>query len=70
MSVGMGELGRLESYLLEVTITTRFALKIDTAQGTRNVLLTVHLVGMQRVVIFEVEVANLAVVMFGKLVRL
>ena len=52
-----------------MTISTGLALKINATHGTGDVLLTVHLVHMVFLVIFEVEVTDLAVIMFCNLVR-
>jgi len=52
-----------------MTVSTRFALKVDATNGTGDMLLTLHLVDMKSFIIFKVEITDLAVVVLCNLVR-
>ncbi len=52
-----------------MTVSTRFALKVDATHGTGDMLLTLHLVDMKSFIIFKVEITDLAVIVLCNLVR-
>lgn len=53
-----------------MTVSTGFALEVDATHGTGDVLLTLHLVNMECLIIFEVQITDLAIVVLCNLVRL